>query len=182
MTSRRKVLQQLGLSVAATGLVISTTAAGRAVAHRNAAGARAQPTGGSGDDPRVAGGGPWWLLAPLHRGSHLAAGWFVAHLSTVARGASVLSLQHRDGRVARVHLCFREGQPQGLAHTDFLDLVLMDGSQGVAPTDETLGRVVLGLAEHIKGNELSGSGDLAELGALQPHLQRVLDHGPESLS
>ncbi|MCK6502842.1 hypothetical protein L6R53_05495 [Myxococcota bacterium] len=182
MDSRRKVLQQIGLGTAVATVVVGTAAVGSSLPPAPG-GAEASDAGRSSAPPSPqAGAGPWWLLAPLTRGSHVGAGWFVAHLGAVERGASVLTLQHRDGAVGRVHLCHRRGSPRGVAHTELLDLVLMDGGQGDKPTDESLGRVVMGLAAHIRSNELSSQGDLGELARMEPHDERLLAYGPESLT
>lgn len=84
--------------------------------------------------------------------------------------------------MARVHLCHHQGDPKGLAHSDLIDLVLMDGGRGDRATDESLGRVLMGLAAHIRDNELSADGDLGALARMQPHSDRVLDYGPENLT
>lgn len=167
MNSRRTILKNIGL-----GAAVATIAAG---------GTHALRTPGAAS-PSARGPGPWWLLHPLARGSHLGLGWVLAHLSAVERGAIVLTLQHREGGVARVHICQHDGRPKGLAHTELLDLVLMDGGRGDRPTDEGLGRVLLGLAAHLRENELAEGGDLSVLARLQRHEDRVLDHGPETLT
>lgn len=172
MNSRRTILKNIGVGTAVAALV---TGAGAAVSSGSAA---LTATGSRMPE----GDGPWWLVAPLARGSHLGAGWFLAHLSPVERGASVMTLQHREGAVARVHLCHHQGDPKGLAHSALIDMVLMDGGKGDRSTDETLGRVLLGLAAHIRENELSVDGDLGALARMQPHSDRVLDYGPESLT
>lgn len=176
MDTRRKLLKKIGLGTAAAGLVMSARSATGEAGLTAAADGAVQPTAAE------AGTGPWWLLAPLKRGDHLGQGWFVAHLGGVERGASVLTLQSREGELARVHLCQRTGSARGLAHTELLDLVLMDGGQGDRQTPENLGRVLLGLAEVIRGNELRMDGDIDQLAKLQPHAERVDAYGPESLT
>lgn len=182
MDTRRKVLKKIGLGTAAAGLVVS----GRTVAQAARTDVPASEDPVTGDlaveTSAEAGSGPWWLLAPLKRGDHLGAGWFVAHLGAVERGASVLTLQSREGDVARVHLCQHDGAPRGLAHTELLDLILMDGGQGDKQTPETLGRVLMGLASVVRENELRLDGDLAQLGRMQPHGERVDAYGPETLT
>lgn len=183
MDTRRKVLGKIGLGAAATGLVVGVERRLRPAGTRPADGdgAASDPGRVAARDP-AAGDGPWWLLAPLSRGDHLGEGWFLAHLGPVRRGASVLTLQHRDGEVARVHLCYHDGTPRGLAHTTVLDLVLMDGGAGDKPTDENLGRVLLGLARVIRANELADDDRLQQLAAMQPHAERVDTYGPETLT
>jgi hypothetical protein len=125
---------------------------------------------------------PTWLFAPFHEGSALALGWRMGALSPVSRGAAVLELVHTSGRAARVHLCAHDGQPKGVAHTALLDLVLMDGRAGEGVTDEDLGRVLLGLAAHVRTNELSADGDLAPLARMTTHGARVMRYGPHTLT
>lgn len=183
MDTRRKLLKKIGLGTAAAGLVIGARRLPRDAGEVDlAAAAPGDQAGTARVDPAVAGDGPWWLLEPLQRGAHLGQGWFLAHLGGVQRGASVLTLQHQDGRVARVHVCNHAGSPRGLAHTALLDLVLMDGGQGDQRTPEDLGRVLLGLAQVIRGNELRGDADLRQLATLESHAERVDAYGPESLT
>jgi hypothetical protein len=163
MQSRRDILKLLGVSVGALGL--SATAAAEGLA------AFADASGQAG--------APLWLVAPLQPGSPLGKGWTLTALSPVERGAAVLTLQHRAGQLARVHLCARDGRPKGLTHTALFDLLLMDGGQGDRPTDEGLGRALVNLASRVKHNEL-GSADLRVRGLLS-HLERVERFGPEAL-
>jgi hypothetical protein len=94
----------------------------------------------------------WDLVAPLRGGDVLALGWHLQDLSPLAQGAAILTLVSETGQ-ARVHLCRNGGSPRGVAHTRDVDLLLMNGGQGDRPTDEPLGRVVLGIAEVIAANE-----------------------------
>ena len=113
-------------------------------------------------------------LAPLDIGASVGRGWHVADLAG-PRGATILSLAHRDGREARVHICARSGRARGLAHTALFDLVLMDGGQGDRPTEERLGRVLQQLARHIRRNELRVDDDgLRSVVQLQSHTDRAL--------
>ncbi|MBW2459212.1 MAG: hypothetical protein JRI68_32240 [Deltaproteobacteria bacterium] len=93
---------------------------------------------GLSSDPHA----PWELVAPLVAGSTVGSGWQVAALSAVERGAVVLTLAHRSGQHAQVHLCRRGSEPRGIAHTADLDLVLMNGGDGKTPTGEGIGRAV----------------------------------------
>lgn len=187
MDTRRKLLKKIGLGTAAAGLVIGGRKAAEAA---RAPGGAATATRGTAPDAQAqvaantaeAGTGPWWLLAPLARGSHLGQGWYLAHFGAVQRGASVLTLQSRDGEIARVHVCQHDGAPRGLASTELLDLVLMDGGQGDKQTPEHLGRVLMGLARVMRENELKSDGDLGELARMQSHGERVDAYGPESLT
>lgn len=128
-----------------------------------------------------AGPAPWWLVQPIGLGTPLKFGWYVAGMSSVERGAAVLTLAHASGRKARVHLCAHNGAPTGLTHTKLVDLVLMDGGSGSFRTDEKLGRVVLGIADRIRANEVDPSGDLSPVARMMTHDDRVETFGPESL-
>lgn len=179
MESRRKILKKIGITTAAAGLTVGAARKARAAESTPAA---AAADGAAGAPEADLGKGPWWLVAPLQRGEHLGGGWFLAHLAPVKEGAAVLTLQHAEEGVARVHLCYLDGRPRGLAHTAMLDLILMDGGQGDKSTDERLGRVLMGLAKVIARNELHGKGDLRELSAMQSHDERVAVYGPEKLT
>ncbi|GEM_PF-3228219 len=94
---------------------------------------------------------PWTLLAPLQAGDALGLGWVLGDLEPVRRGAAVLVLDGPDGRSARVHLCRRGDVPVGVASTEEVDLVLMNGGDGDDPTVESLGRVLRSLAARMTG-------------------------------
>jgi len=117
---------------------------------------------------------PWWLFAPARQGSALAGGWQLDHLAPVERGAAVLTLR-RGEEVAKVHICAREGAPIGVAHTDALDFVVMDGRDADAPTDVDLARSLSDLARR------AGINADAALEGLQSHDQRVARYLAENL-
>ena len=167
MASRRNVLKQLGLGLTAVTVTGASVMKGQTYT--------AFASGGSFD------GAPWWLLNPLTKGTSIGKGWRIVDLGAIEQGASVLVLQHRDGTVANVHICVHDGAPKGLAHTEFLDLVLMDGGSGDRPTNEHLGRVLLGIAKRIRKNELAVQQNLQELAFLQTHEERVIRYGAENL-
>lgn len=125
---------------------------------------------------------PYWLVQPLRTGSDVGHGWSLADLSPVERGAAVLTLAHADGGQARVHLCHRGSAPRGIAHSEHLDFVLMNGHDGSAPSDEHLGLVILSLARRVSRNERLASAQLAQLHGLMPHAERVRVFGAESLT
>lgn len=172
MDTRRTVLKKL-----IAGTATAAAVPGTASAAFNAVEGGASTMGVS----LPTGPAPWWLFNPIGMGTPLRYGWYVADLSPVTRGASVLTLAHSSGRKARVHLCAHNGRPQGVAHSRLVDMVLMDGGSGSFRTDEKLGRVVLGLAERLKRNETSPSGDLWPLARMMTHGDRVETFGPESL-
>jgi hypothetical protein len=171
MDSRRSVLKKLLVGTATVAAVPGTASA--------AIGAATEPLSSIGMLP--SGPAPWWLVAPFGMGSPLKYGWYVADLSSVERGAAVLTVAHANGRRANVHLCAHNGSPRGVASTRMIDLVLMDGGSGSFRTDEKLGRVVLGLAEAIRRNEVDPRGDLWPVAKMMTHESRVDAFGPQTL-
>lgn len=172
MDSRRGMLKKLLFGTATAAAV-----PGSAFAAANAVGQGARALGLE----LPTGPAPWWLIHPVSLGSDLGFGWTVSGLSSVDKGAAVLSLAHRSGAQAQVHLCAHRGSPRGVAHSQLVDLVLMDGGSGSFRTDERLGRVVLGLADRIRRNELDPRGDLSPLARMMAHDDRVDVFGPENL-
>jgi len=176
MDSRRTVLKKLLAGTAAAAAVPGVANAAFEAVQGGTRAADAEgvtlPTGPA----------PWWLVHPIGMGTPLKFGWYVAGLSSVERGAAVLTLAHASGRGARVHICAHGGKPRGLASTRLVDLVLMDGGSGSFQTDEKLGRVVLGLAERIRRNETLPDGDLKPIARMMTHDDRVESYGPESLA
>ena len=173
MQSRRHLLKNLGIGAAAAAAGAGTVKVAQA-AHAGTLEAFA-----SGGATRVA---PWWLLAPLGKGSAVGRGWVVESLSPVERGAAVLQLAHHGGEIARVHVCAHSGAPRGLASTVLFDLVLMDGGQGDLRTPEGLGRALLGVAARIRRNEVLGESDLDSVARMLTHGERKELFGPESLT
>lgn len=163
MNSRRNLLKTAGLTAAA--LAITST------------GQKSVAAFAQGRD----GGAPWWLLSPLKQGASLGRGWSIEGLSPIESGAAILTLAHRDGRQTRVHLCAWKDAPRGVAHTDLLDLIVMDGGQGDRPTEEGLGRALSSLASRIRRNELRLDADIRALAGMQSHEERVEQYGAESL-
>ena len=123
---------------------------------------------------------PWHLIAPLKPGSEIALGWSVVALSAVVRGASILTLRGSDGRSSAIHLCQRGERPCGIAHTETVDLILMNGAEGRAPTEESLGRVIKTLALRIRENERRCPRSDGSL--LMTHDRRMSEFGPQGLS
>jgi hypothetical protein len=124
--------------------------------------------------------GPWWLLSPYVPGQHVAFGWHLGLLEASERGAVILNLHQDNGDDARVHICYHDGDPRGIGHSELLDLVLMDGGDGSADTEESLGRVVRHLGNVIARNELRPDAE-RELARLMTHGERVEAFGPETL-
>ena len=124
---------------------------------------------------------PLWLVAPLQAGDSVGKGWTFASMSVIEQGACILSLEHTSGEVTNIHICAKGDVRKGIASTGLLDLVVMDGRQGQEPTQEDMGRVVMGLARRIQKNEMKLDADLASLSSLQSHDERVYRYGPENL-
>lgn len=114
---------------------------------------------------------PWELLTPLAPGAALAGGWRVAALDGVLDGSSALTLQNKNGRSQRLHICRNDGSPRGLVYTDRFDLVVMNGGRGDLPTEEGFGQAVADVAHVIAANEARGQHD-ALLRDLLPQSER----------
>lgn len=121
---------------------------------------------------------PGFLFHPLGPGADLGLGWKLEGVYPPTEGAITLTLSHHDGRRVRVDVCLRDGQARGPASTELLDFIVMDGGNGSAPMDESLGRVVRRLAAIAQENE---SADAQKVRALLPHVERVWAH-PDSMA
>lgn len=116
---------------------------------------------------------PWALLGDFGPGADIGAGWRVLDLEPVRHGAAVLSLADVEGRVARVHLCARGAAPHGPASTPRLDFVLMNHGNGSSPSEESLGRVLIGLAGAVAAHEDHAFVLEPSLQGLMPHAERI---------
>lgn len=163
--NRRDLLKSLAVGAAAGSL------AGASLVGRPALAAQAA------DAPPT---GPWWLLSPYIPGQHVAFGWHLGLLEAAERGAVVLNLHQDSGDNARVHICYHAGSPRGVGHSELLDLIVMDGGDGSAVTQESLGRVVRHLGNVIARNELRPDAE-TEIARLMTHAERVEAFGPETL-
>jgi hypothetical protein len=163
------------LSAGMAGAAVMTSAA-ISTREAQAASLRAFAEGGSAD-------APWPLLSPLAPGKSAGKGWTATDLDPVRNGASVLTLTHRNGATARVHLCARRGPATGVARTHLLDLVLMDGGDGDKRTNEDLGRVLRSMAKRVARNELSAVDNttLDSMARMLTHNERLALYGPERL-
>jgi hypothetical protein len=171
MESRRSAIMKLVLG--ATGLLAGRWL-GRAASEAAPSTTTLMPPVTAPASPTLQ-SGPWELIAPYRAGAPLALGWRVADLSAVERGAVTLRLRHDGGAEAGVALCRNGGQPRGVAHTEQLDLILINGGHGDSPTDEDLGRVLVSLAELLRGRDLDGLMTHAErLRQLPPAGARLL--------
>ncbi len=160
--SRRQVLKGLAIGAAATAVPVRAA------------------TAATGPDHFSRASGVWALVSPYGKGAHLGFGWFLGGLS-FDKGAAVLHLLTETGQRAHAALCYHRGQPRGMASTDYLDLVLMDGGQGDKRTDEELGRVLMRLAEVVRDNEGAVLNDRGLSGKLLTHAERLDRYGPEVL-
>lgn len=113
---------------------------------------------------------PWDLLRPLTVGSAVAHGWTVAALSGEEFGSCVLTLENRQGRQHRVHICRNDGNPLGLVYTKHFDFVVMNGGVGDLPTEEGLARAVAEVAHRVAANERRHE-QVASV--LMPHAERL---------
>lgn len=113
----------------------------------------------------AAGPALWALIAPFKAGDELGFGWRIEALGLTERGSAQLVLVQGAGkRKARVDLCRRQGEPRGVAHTEALDLMLMNGAAGSMRSDEALGRALRAFAAR-----LETSPQLQELASLTAH-------------
>jgi 2Fe-2S type ferredoxin len=134
---------------------------------------RLRDVGANGGDERTAQSDPppWALLAPFGEGTALGLGWELESLSPVRDGAATLVLRHEQLGRARVAIRRNRGAPLGVAHTDQLDFMLMNGGSGAARTEETVGRVLIALAETLRSAP-GHDGTAAVLAALLPHAEK----------
>jgi hypothetical protein len=146
MISRRTILHRLisGTAVGVTGLFSRASAQ----LHRPV-------------DPAA-------LFTPLKAGGTIGFGWSLEAISPPITGAILLNLVNDSGATARVRVCRRDGEPMGVAHSALLDFVIMNRSGG--PTEETLGRAVVAMAEAVMKNEQRLS---AEVNLLSNHKQHL---------
>jgi len=194
MDTRREVLKKMFFGATVSALPVGAVVAGAATASANAApGAidmgwleaalKEHPEARKwmaslGNMPTAP--APWELIAPLNEGKEIGLGWYVAGLSPVQLGASILTLRHNKGHQAYIHISRNDGQPVGLTHSNLFDLVVMNGGDGDQPSDENLGRVVVTIGNVISKNESAGNyRELAE--KMLSHSDRTTMFGPESL-
>ena len=135
-------------------------------------------------EPKTIKTSPNWIFGHGFE-QHQDALWVVSEMSPIQRGACVMTLKSKNGDSARVHICAHDGDPKGVAHSAFLDFVLMDGGDGALPTDETLGCKIMTLARHVLIKEFNMSdrelnqidGALAQLETHSTRLETYRDEG-----
>jgi ferredoxin len=113
----------------------------------------------------------WGLLAPFGEGTVLGLGWVLESVSPIRGGTATVVLRHEQSGIARVAIRRNSGVPMGVAHTDHLDFLLMNGGGGQLETQGSVGRVLLALARGLQkyGN---GEPDAALLTALSAHTEK----------
>ena len=112
---------------------------------------------------------PWELLAPFTKGTPIGLGWVLDSLSPVRGGAASLALRHEEHGIVRVTIRRNDGAPLGVAHTDRLDFMLMNGGSGGTYTEESIGRVLIALADALRRQNGAVRQDL--IAALLPHAE-----------
>ena len=125
---------------------------------------------------------PWWLISPMKSGVHVGYNWHIKSLSPIERGATVLTLVNSNLSSARIHICSHQGNPQGVASSKLFDLILMDGGTGSSPTDEHLGRVILGIAGQIQNREQELLAQAEQICELQTHEERLSEYKDQGLT
>lgn len=90
----------------------------------------------------------WWLVAH-EPGTHLGNGWTLEAVGEVRDGACSISLRHEGGTEAQVAIHRNLGAPVGVANTDELDFVVMNGGAGSTATDHGVAQVLVAMAARI---------------------------------
>jgi hypothetical protein len=177
---RRVLLKGLVLG----GVTLAVPLGGRALRAEDQRGQHQQP--GAPDElghGARAGQAPWELVAPLAAGTYVGCGWTVRSLSRVKRGAAALTLAHRSGERAELHVCRRSGLPRGIAHTGQLELFLMNGGDGQRPTAEGIGRAAKTVALRIARSERRSPRSPSTPAGLLSHQARLQLFGaPEAVA
>jgi ferredoxin len=120
---------------------------------------------------------PWALLAPFGEGTRLPLGWSIESLSPIRAGAATLVLAHAEHGPARIAIRRNGGAPMGVAHTEGLDFMLLNGGSGGTRTEESVGRVLIALARVLTAEPAAG--DAARLlAALRPHAETCAPQAP----
>lgn len=115
---------------------------------------------------------PAQLFAPIRAGKTIALGWSLESISPPITGAVFLNFMHHSGAKTAVRVCRRAAQPLGMTHSDLLDFVIMRTDH--APTDESFGRVLLGVADAARRNERKNVTAVNLLSTHEQHLAACL--------
>ena len=112
---------------------------------------------------------PWELLAPFAEGATIGLGWVLESLSPVRGGSASLALRHEEHGNALVAIRRNGGAPLGIAHTDRLDFLLMNGGSGRTHTDDSIAHAIIAMAETLQ--EQAATVPEGVLAALLPHAE-----------
>jgi hypothetical protein len=148
MRHRRQFVKALLLGTVGAPLAMSEAAA--------APSGKPTPAGRLGPpDPAASGAQPppWELFDPLRAGGSLGFGWELAEVAPRRHRRIEVGLRHTSGEKARLHVYGRAGRPTGVAHTQLLDVRLVNSGHGDLPTDEGLAQAVAALSRVLAGNE-----------------------------
>ena len=113
---------------------------------------------------------PWGLLAPFAQGSPLGHGWILEAMTPVSAGAVEILLRSASRGIARVTVRRNGGKAVGIAHTEQLDFMLMNGGGGAAQTEDSIEQALMRMAETLRRNRRGGP-DPSLLAALTPHVE-----------
>lgn len=120
------------------------------------------------EDPDEVADPPWALLAPFGEGTRLPLGWSIDSLSPIRDGTATLVFANAEHGAARIAIRRNGGAPMGVAHTDALDFMLLNGGSGGTRTEESVGRVLIAFVGALASQPAPA--DAARLlAALRPH-------------
>ena len=112
---------------------------------------------------------PWELLTPFAEGEPIGLGWVLASLGRVSGGSASLALRHEQYGTAHVAVRRNGGAPLGIAHTDRLDFLLMNGGSGRTHTEDSIARALIAMAETLQRHTAAVREDV--LASLLPHAE-----------
>ena len=116
---------------------------------------------------------PWWLLAPLSRGSDLTHGWSIDELGLIVDGGAVLTIGHAQQGSVRIHVCLHNQNAKGFVYSELFDLIVMDQGRGVREVPADLASVLTLIAGRICDNELSQAAEIDDIAGMMTHAERV---------
>jgi ferredoxin len=112
---------------------------------------------------------PWELLAPFGEDTPIGLGWSLESLSPVRNGSASLALRHAEYGTALVAIRRNGGAPLGIAHTDRLDFLLMNGGSGRTHTEDSIAHALIAMADTLQGQ--AAAVPEALVAALLPHAE-----------
>ena len=113
---------------------------------------------------------PWDLLAPFGEGAPIGLGWVLESLSPVRGGGATLALRHEQHGNAHVTIRRNGGAPLGIAHTDRLDFLLMNGGSGSTRTEDSIAGALMAMADTLRAHAPDMSDAL--VAGLLPHAEK----------